>query len=73
MLIEAYELGWHRARYRTQSYLCMPADIVLVRGNALLNWAWERLQGEVTATVANIPSCRAVLSHYPHHGGARSY
>ena len=44
VLIETRELAWHRAKYRDQLWMCLPADPVLVCQRTLQYLLWRRLQ-----------------------------
>jgi hypothetical protein len=44
VLIEARELAWHKARYRSEHRVFTPADPVLVSLRTLQHWLWSRLQ-----------------------------
>jgi hypothetical protein len=43
VLVDATQLGWHRARSREKQALFVPADPVLVGVNSLQHWLWQRL------------------------------
>jgi hypothetical protein len=49
VLVEATELGWQRARYRTHQHVLAPADAVLVGPSTLQHWLWQRLQAPLRA------------------------
>ncbi len=48
VLIEATELAWHRATYRSHECLLAPADPHLLGLRALQQWLWSRLQAPNT-------------------------
>ena len=44
VLIEMRELAWHRASYRAEHRMFVPADPELVSLRTLQHWLWQRLQ-----------------------------
>lgn len=49
VLIDATELAWHRATYRSHGCLLAPVDPHLVGLRALQQWLWSRLQAPTTS------------------------
>jgi hypothetical protein len=51
VLVNSTELEWHRATYRSEHCLFVPADAQLIGMQALQRWLWQRLSAPVaTAT-----------------------
>ena len=51
VLIEARELVWHKASYRSEHRVLTPADPVLVSLRTLQHWLWSRLQASPPSEV----------------------
>ena len=49
VLVNSTELEWHRATYRSEHCLFVPADAQLIGMQALQRWLWQRLSAPVAA------------------------
>ena len=52
VLVDAMDLAWQRAKYRSQQHRLLAADPVLVGTTKLQQWLWLRLQSCGTNEVA---------------------